>query len=759
MKPVLIFLNPYDKKTGARRAVYVASSPSAEHYGAGGTSWQPALVQRPQLTIDLFTPDMDGAIQTGKASFTIALNALRDMPDAADLYWRGALVVIYASAPIEGPTARPEFVGYITQAAPDTNTGRLSITAEVSDVLLARPLLTRTFGGGGGLDGDAGKRGVFMPAGFGKVDSIEPDWFDLTRNIGMIDGYGNTIAIDWLGEGGSSFGPRVADYPNYAALAAAIDAKAVQPGQWASCVAEGLVGLGAPPVKPITVHARFGSNRPGSMMLRIATAHAGVPTGAIDVDAFAALNAAVNRPTHYWTKDQRECRDLIQAIARSCNATPLINFQGLFTVTRAVLSDPVVSIDRTGGVPPRVMAWRQGVTNPPFSQLRARTARPARVLTFDEVNYVDTIIDQGLYNAAESYRAGNIVWLSNGSQWLFVGDAPATGVYPVQGAYWQRLQPPKVAGDFTYSNGATIESLRPAQAGADVTGANTAAAIAGQGALATRNDVAYGTQISGLPAPIQPGNITGGGFLDARQVQYWGGPLVQTLQPAQAGADVTASNTAAAITGQAAWATYNGLVPSNVAGQVQALDTSGNLSSLAKVVDRRINILTRADGTTVITELLVVTAIGTAAAITGQGAGATANTLAQLDPTAAARLESLGEGGPVVVGLNETLKKLVPAGRSVFVEAASVVNAGAVGSPDGTATIRIRWAPAGSLSYTELANGSAPVDAFNEAPVFASGTYTNSGSADLVINFVADVTVAPGDAGGTIRTAESYLRG
>ena len=315
------------------------------------------------------------------------------------------------------------------------------------------------------------------------------------------------------------------------------------------------------------------------------------------------------------------------------------------------------------------------------------------------------------------------------------------------------------AADGSYADGTPIEDLKPAEPGADVTGGNTAAAITGQGVLATRNDVAYGTQISGLPAPIQPGNITGGGFLDARQVQYWGGPLVQTLQPAQAGADVTASNTAAAITGQAAWATYGGLVPSNVAGQVQRLDTSGNLASFDNVVDRRITKTTRADGTTVITELLVITAIGTAAAIAGQGAGATANTLAQLDATAAARLESLGEGGPVVVGLNETLKKLVPAGRSVFVEAASVVNAGAVGSPDGTATIRIRWAPAGSLSYTELANGSAPVDAFNEAPVFASGTYTNSSSADLVINFVADVTVAPGGAGGTIRTAESYLRG
>jgi hypothetical protein len=40
-----------------------------------------------------------------------------------------------------------------------------------------------------------------------------------------------------------------------------------------------------------------------------------------------------------------------------------------------------------------------------------------------------------------------------------------------------------------YPNGVLIDSLQPAQAGADVTGSNTAAAISGQGALATQNSV------------------------------------------------------------------------------------------------------------------------------------------------------------------------------------------------------------------------------------------------------------------------------
>ena len=48
----------------------------------------------------------------------------------------------------------------------------------------------------------------------------------------------------------------------------------------------------------------------------------------------------------------------------------------------------------------------------------------------------------------------------------------------------------------TYPGGATVSSLQPAQAGADKTSLNTAAAIVGQGALATVNTASLDTQVS-----------------------------------------------------------------------------------------------------------------------------------------------------------------------------------------------------------------------------------------------------------------------
>src|SRR5207237_2665196 len=126
------------------------------------------------------------------------------------------------------------------------NDVNLRLTAQVSTLVLERDMLTLEFDGSGGMGGDAEMRGALKPAGFGYRENMEPVWFDKTRWIGMIDGYGNTVSIDRLMEGLNDFGARIADYATYALLAAAIDAHAIPPGRWGTCVAQGLVGLGAP---------------------------------------------------------------------------------------------------------------------------------------------------------------------------------------------------------------------------------------------------------------------------------------------------------------------------------------------------------------------------------------------------------------------------------------------------------------------------------------------------------------------------------
>src|SRR3546814_17160230 len=106
-------------------------------------------------------------------------------------------------------------------------------------------------------------------------------------------------------------------------------------------------------------------------------------------------------------------------MAGSINATPIVTFQNKVTITRGVTTAAVAELVRSGRQTPRVIAARRISPPAPVYRLRARTGRPANVLTYDQVLYSDTIEDQGLYSALEVYRKGHLVWLLDKRSWLY----------------------------------------------------------------------------------------------------------------------------------------------------------------------------------------------------------------------------------------------------------------------------------------------------------------------------------------------------
>jgi hypothetical protein len=502
MKPLLSLIEPWRLDTSSRVPIRIANGPNAEIYGMDGQPWTPAILERPQITVELMSIDLDGKVQAGRMTIKIGLDNLGTSVAPTALKWIGAPITLWSCNELAWSKRFVEFTGEVTAQRLDLDGMTISLTCTVSISLMEGPLLTREFSGGGGIEGEPEMRGTLWPAGFGAKENIEPVWFDKTRWIGAIDGYNNTIAITRLMEGASDMGAVVADYPSYAALAAAIDDKSIAPGRWGTCFAEGLVGLGAPPVKPIGVNAQFGADRLGILMRRVLTAHRSVPAAKIDKAAFDALDATLPYPVSLWVKDQRDCKAVIEALAASGNATPIVTPQGLITVTRGTRGAPVATLDRSGSQLPRVIGWSSAAPVSPVWKLRARAARPANTLTFDQVNYADDIIDRGLYNPTTTYRTGNYVWLSDKSSWLYIADDATAGNAPPPytgtgsaNAYWQSLTPPATASDLVYGDGTPIENLKPAELGADTTAGNVSAGFFGQGPFATISDLAYGSPL------------------------------------------------------------------------------------------------------------------------------------------------------------------------------------------------------------------------------------------------------------------------
>lgn len=471
MKSLLIHVRPMRFPAGTRVDVRIGSAADAAALGLGGFKWDSAVVRRPRISLVTIDENLSGKLQTARGDVIIALESIISTPDSDALYWDGAPIVIYDADGLDLATAPVEFHGVVRSTSPDLETGHLTLTLDVAQTRLKRPLLGASFDGDGEAGGQPEKRGVPKPAGFGQVRDAEIVWIDEIDNIGMLDGYGNLLSVQEFFEGANSLGAPIADYPTFAALKAAVASGAIPDGRLATCVAEGFVAAGAPPAGVITADATFGINRAGAFIRRLLSYHASIPLEEIDTAALAALDVEIPHATHYWTRNQRDVLDLVEAVARSINATPLLLPDGRFSIARPFNGDVIGELNRFGTSTPRVTDWATADPEPPTWRMTARADRPGRVLSPDEVFYEDELKDRGLYDPTETYRQGHQVWLRDGSQWLWINPEPGSGRAPpappaTENDDWFRIKPPTTASDLLYEDGTPIEDLKPAAPGA-----------------------------------------------------------------------------------------------------------------------------------------------------------------------------------------------------------------------------------------------------------------------------------------------------
>jgi hypothetical protein len=290
-----------------------------------------------------------------------------------------------------------------------------------------------------------------------------------------------------------------------------------------------------------------------------------------------------------------------------------------------------------------------------------------------------------------------------------------------------------------------------------VTSLGTAAAISGQGALATLSAVNLATQVSGT---LGTGNAAAGlinsNVTPATLTYTVGGATLDSLKPAQVGADVTASNVAASIASQGALATStltaaqvaNANVSINAAGVLSGAGggavTFGGLGGGAVGQQASLKLggayLFRTDGTTVLTDNNVVTSLGVASAITGQGSLAT--------------LSSVAYGSGNVTGFGALAAKSTASIDTDIVDGTnyfryptadksklSGVQAGADVTASHTASAIIgQAATATSSDYSAVTGTKPPTNADNTAA--SVPTVTGNTNINLQANYLGSITTS-----------------
>ena len=500
---VLATIAPLDVGSGSRVTLRASSADSRSMLSLNSVRWVPAITRRPSISDDLFDGNFTGVINDGGATIDLAMFGLkRQDANAATYRYAGAAVTIYHGNIGDAWPWTVAFTGIVDTFTNDAE--RLSLRLKVNTAPFGVPALTATYAGTGGKEGGADLKFKVKPWAFGALSNIEPVLIDATNNVYQVSGYGPINGVTACYERAASFGASYGNYTTYALLVAA----SIPPGRWATCLAEGMIRLGAPAAGLITADVEGDKpstflRKTGEIINRICT-NAGIASGSIDSTSLNGLDTALTTLLtgdgyiNLYLTEQTTVMEIAQRLARPCNAAAGVHPRTgkLYVCRTAAIGTSVLTLNAQGRktpTDPGVLACVEQDVSPPYWRIEMQGQRSWRVHSASEIAFTADLVEVGDYAGGTTYREGNIA-TNQGGRWLYINPTATAGNAPptlptTSNSYWSSLTLPvdysAVAGTKPPSNADNTAVNTP-----DLTG-NLAWDIAG--------DVA-GTVTTVLPA-------------------------------------------------------------------------------------------------------------------------------------------------------------------------------------------------------------------------------------------------------------------
>jgi len=445
MAVILAQLSPRDPATDTRPVVRVSSLQDRRVTALNSQRWFPAISALPVQTIRLFDGDFSSDVEPGSASLTLELDKILDS-NVRRYLWAGAEVIFYKGNAGDAWPWTQSLVGKMTGWEAKGN--QLKLTASVDTEPFEAEVLTLAYAGTGGAEGDANLKAKVKPWLFGRALNVEPVLINAVDNVYQFSAYGPIQAVTTLFERGSAFLPSVGDYASYAALVAAT----IPNGKYGTCLASGLVRLGAPAYGVITGdvdgHVESGTflRQTGAIISCIAT-RAAVSAGLLDTASLAALDAAIaalcpaGGNINLYLTEQTSVLGIARRLARPCNAQAGVSWIGKLFTVRVSIGASAITLDGQGKRLPRVAQSVEADVSPPYWRIVMGGQRVWRTQSYDEIATNAPIVDRGAYSATGVYREGNFVQ-DQGLNWSYVNTTAGSGNAPptlpaTSNAYWK----------------------------------------------------------------------------------------------------------------------------------------------------------------------------------------------------------------------------------------------------------------------------------------------------------------------------------
>jgi hypothetical protein len=237
----------------------------------------------------------------------------------------------------------------------------------------------------------------------------------------------------------ASLGAPLADHADLAALIAAD----IPAGQWATCAAQGLVRLGAPPDGKVAFDLAGDSagaggwvRRAGAMIGRVVE----LAGGTVDAGSLTALDSARPYNLALQLAAQTTPRTVIQQLADSVGAVPVVDWAGTLYLLPLGFGTALGTLAADDSSALAVLAVEEREKASPFWRL-ATEAEPTWVV-HDQSEVALDYTWRGIYSAARVYRLDDVVSAEDGRAFVYINATPAAGNAPptapgTSNAWWQ----------------------------------------------------------------------------------------------------------------------------------------------------------------------------------------------------------------------------------------------------------------------------------------------------------------------------------
>ena len=217
-------IQPLDLDTGNRVTIRVTSANDRRVTALNGVPWQPALIEQPVLSLQVWNGDFRAAVRPGQAALVLAMNEIKAaQSDADQLFWIGAPIVIRSGVIGQAWPWTQRFVGTVRSIGRKGQA--LAIQAEVNEEPFRKTILTATYAGTGDAEGGEDIKNRVKPLTIGWTKNVQPVLINAVDSVYQFSAYGPIEAVTTLFERGSDFGASSGDHADYAALVAATNSR------------------------------------------------------------------------------------------------------------------------------------------------------------------------------------------------------------------------------------------------------------------------------------------------------------------------------------------------------------------------------------------------------------------------------------------------------------------------------------------------------------------------------------------------------